>query len=100
MSVAGMHPNPKSSPDPNPTVILTQQGASASKAERNWKVYGRIKTPARAAMSHEKADKRVFLYNILQLKGRTDKSAWCPPLIEWDAASSTDDGEAADVPTP
>jgi hypothetical protein len=72
------------------------QGAAASKAERNWKVYGRIKTPSRARLSHEKADKRVFLYNVLQGKQRTDKSNWTPPLIEWDDASSSED--AADEP--
>jgi hypothetical protein len=49
-------------------------------------------------MSHEKADKRVFLYNTLQVKHKTSKSAWSPPLIEWEDASSSDDGEAAEPP--
>ena len=39
--------------------VILSQGACASQAERNWKIYGRIMTPERSAMSHEKADKRV-----------------------------------------
>ena len=31
--------------------MVLAQGASASQAERNWKIYGRIMTPQRAAMS-------------------------------------------------
>lgn len=45
---------------------VARQVASASQAERNWKTYGRIMTPERSAMLHEQADKRVFLYNMLQ----------------------------------
>ena len=47
--------------------VILSQGACALQAERNWKIYGcnGIMTPERSAMSHEKADKRVFLYNML-----------------------------------
>ena len=88
-------------PPPRPHLCTSRfQGASASKAERNWKIYGRIKTPARAAMSHEKADKRVFLYNVLQGKLRTEKSNWTPPLIEWVDASSEEEEAAAEQAEP
>ena len=63
--------------------MVLAQGASASQAERSWKIYGRIMTPQRAAMSHEKADMRVFQYNYLQVKRRTEKSNWAPAVVEW-----------------
>ena len=51
-------------------------------------------TPERSAMSHEKADKRVFLYNYLQQEDRVADANFAAPLIEWDDASSSDEGEA------
>ena len=74
--------------------VVLSQGACASQAERNWKMYGRIMTPERSAMSHEKADKRVFLYNYLQQEDRVADANFAAPLIEWDDASSSDEGEA------
>ena len=79
--------------------VILSQGACASQAERNWKIYGRIKTPARAALSHEKADKRVFLYNALQQERRSGDANFRPEVIEWaDASSSEEDEEAATLP--
>ena len=62
--------------------MVLAQGASASQAERSWKIYGRIMTPQRAAMSRS-ADMRVFQYNYLQVKRRTEKSNWAPAVVEW-----------------
>ena len=75
--------------------VVLSQGACASQAERNWKIYGRIMTPERSAMSHEKADKRVFLYNVLQQERRAADANFMPPVIEWDDASSEEEDEAA-----
>ena len=74
--------------------MVLAQGASASQAERSWKIYGRIKTPARARLSHEKADKRVFLYQTLQQKRRIQDANFRPKVIEWDdvSSSSSDEG--------
>ena len=73
--------------------VVLAHGACASQAERNYKIYGRIMTPERSAMSHEKADKRVFLYNILQQEQRVADANFTAPLIEWDDVSSSDDEE-------
>ena len=57
-------------------------------------MYGRIKPPSRSKLSHEKADKRVFLYNVLQGKLRTctnKSNNWTPPVIEWDDAASSEE---------
>ena len=50
---------------------------------------GESRRPHVQELSHEKAGKRVFLYNILQIKRKTTKAGWTPSLIEWD------DSEAA-----
>ena len=73
--------------------VVLSQGACASQAERNWKAYGRIMTPERSAMSHEKADKRVFLYNFLQQEDRAADANFTAPVIEWADVSSDEDEE-------
>ena len=57
-------------------------------------MYGRIMTPERSAMSHEKADKRVFLYNALQQGDRAGDANFTPPVIEWADVTSDEDDEA------
>ena len=80
--------------------IVLSKGASASQAERNWKIYGRIKTPARARMSHAKADKRVFLYQHLQMQHKVKDASYKPAFVEWEEASTDEDEpEAAALPT-
>ena len=77
-------------------VVLLQGACCASQAERNWKIYGRILTPDRCKTSHDKADKRVFLYNTLQQEDRVADANFSAPLVEWDDASSSEnEGEAA-----
>lgn len=79
--------------------VILSQGACASQAERNWKMYRRIMTPERSAMSHEKADKRVFLYNTLQQEQRAGDANFTLPVIEWaDVSSDEDDDEAEALP--
>ena len=48
-------------------------------------------------MSHEQADKRVFLYNMLQQEHRAADANFLPPssVIEWDDDSSSEEDEAA-----
>ena len=41
--------------------MVLAQGASASQAERNWKIYGRILTPQRAAMSRRAEAVAMYL---------------------------------------
>ena len=53
--------------------------------------------PARSRMSHEKADKRVFMYQWLQLKRRGQDASFTPQFMEWEEAS-TDEAEATVLP--
>lgn len=78
--------------------VIVSQICAASHAERNWKAYGRIKTPARCKLQHEKADKRVFLYNVLHQKERLKDANFRPVVPEWDDVSSdeSEDGFAPD----
>mmetsp|Transcript_41495 Transcript_41495/g.103148 ORF Transcript_41495/g.103148 Transcript_41495/m.103148 type:complete len:305 (+) Transcript_41495:124-1038(+) len=69
--------------------------ACASQAERNWKAYGRIKTPSRAKLMHEKADMRVYLYNVLQQNHRLQDANFIPEVIEWDDVSSDETADEA-----
>ena len=46
------------------------QPACASAAERNWSVYGQVKTTARSRMKHETGDKLVYCHEALHLKGK------------------------------
>ncbi|KAL1520517.1 hypothetical protein AB1Y20_022095 [Prymnesium parvum] len=68
--------------------VVLGQVACASHAERNWKAYGRIKTPERSALSHPRADTRVFLYNVLQQKDKLKDANYRPKVPEWEDFSS------------
>ena len=49
----------------------------ASVAERNWSVYGQIKTTARARMGHAVGDKLVFCHESLHLvKNKLQKASY------------------------
>ena len=48
------------------TVLM--QPVSACAAERNWSVYGQIKTAARNSMQHHVADLRVYCHETLHYK--------------------------------
>ena len=62
-------------------------------------MYGRIMTPERSAMSHEKADKRVYLSNVLQQEVRAADAHFSPAVIEWaDVSSEEEDEVEAELP--
>ena len=70
--------------------------ACTSAAERNWSVYGAIKTSARGMMGHAVADKRVYCHEALHLQGKlqaadykTDKQA----IEKWDSDSDESSDE-------
>ena len=49
------------------TKVLSQT-VCASAAERNWSIYGRIKTKERSQLGHAKSDKLVYCHEALHLK--------------------------------
>ena len=61
----------------------------ASACERNWSVYGQIKTKERSSMSHEVGDMRVYMYchEALHLK---DTRCRAPATVRsWRSGTAT-----------
>ena len=52
------------------------QPVSASAAEHNWSVYGRIMTPTRSRLHHARADKLVYCHEALHMKAKLQKAAY------------------------
>ena len=52
----------------------------ASAAERNWSVYGRIKTKDRSRMSHETGDMLVYCHEVRAGSAQTRKAVKLPLL--------------------
>ena len=69
------------------------QPVCASAAERNWSIYGAIKTTARGAMGHAVADKRVYCHEALHLKGKLQAAGYKQAVEKWDTDSDTDESE-------
>ena len=66
------------------------QPVCASAAERNWSVYGAIKTTARGTMGHAVADKRVYCHEALHLKGKLQTASYKQAVEKWDSDSDSD----------
>ena len=66
------------------------QPVCASAAERNWSVYGAIKTTARGTMGHAVADKRVYCHEAHHLKGKLQTASYKQAVEKWDSDSDSD----------
>ena len=51
------------------------QPCGASAAERNWSVYGQIKTKARSRMGHSTGDKLVYCHEALHMRAKLHEDA-------------------------
>ena len=69
----------------------------ASAAERNWSVYGAIKTTARGQMGHAVADKRVYCHEALHLKGKLQTAGYKQAVEKWDTDSDSDSSDEEDL---
>jgi|TARA_B110000046_G_scaffold30518_1_gene32315 hypothetical protein len=72
------------------------QPVCASAAERNWSVYGAIKTSGRSAMGHAVADKRVYVHEALHLNGKLQAAGYKQAVEKWDSDSDSDESEDED----
>ena len=76
--------------------ILAQTGA-ASCAERNWSVYGQIKTDHRCRMKHATSDRLVYLHEAFHVMQRMQDAGWSADVERWesdtDDSGSDDDGD-------
>ena len=66
------------------------QPCSASSAERNWSVYGQIKTKDRSALGHARGDKLVYCHEALHLKGKLQDAGYTQAVEKWDSDSDSD----------
>ncbi|KAL1530191.1 hypothetical protein AB1Y20_001107 [Prymnesium parvum] len=74
------------------TRVLSQPGA-ASVAERNWSIYGQIRTSQKSRMKHSTADKLVFLHESLHLEQKRMDAGWEPEVEKWDTDTDSDDSD-------
>ena len=70
------------------------QPVCASAAERNWSVYGKIKTGETSRMGHESADKRVYCHEALHLKEKLQSAGYKQDTVGWDTDENSDESEA------
>ena len=73
------------------------QPVCASAAERNWSVYGAIKTAARGQMGHAVADKRVYCHEALHLTRKLQSAGYKQSVEKWDSDSDSDASEDEDL---
>ena len=74
------------------------QPVCASAAERNWSVYGAIKTDKRTALKHQTADKLVYCHEALGLRVKRSKAGYREKVVEWeDSDSDSDHSEDEDL---
>ena len=66
------------------------QPVCASAAERNWSVYGAIKTAARGRMGHSVGDKLVYCHEALHLKNKLQTASYRQSVEKWDTDSDSD----------
>ena len=78
------------------TKVLSQT-VCASAAERNWSVYGAIKTTARGQMGHAVADKRVYCHEALHLKAKLQNVGYKQAVEKWDTDSDSDSSDEEDL---
>ena len=73
------------------------QPICASAAERNWSVYGAIKTTARSRLGHAVADKLVYCHEALHLQSKLQKASYKQVAEKWDTDSDSDESDEEDL---
>ena len=72
------------------------QPVSASACERNWSVYGQLKSPARNRMQHHVADKRVYCHEALHYQSKLQDAGYSMQIAEWSDSESSACSDADD----
>ena len=65
-------------------------------AERNWSIYGSIKTDKRSHLKHETADKLVYCHEALALRTKMAKGGYSQAVVPWDEDSDSDSDNSED----
>ena len=74
------------------SVLHVAQVVCASSAERNWSIYGQIKTKERSGMGHATGDKLVYCHEALHLRKKLQKAGYSQEVEKWDSDSDSDEG--------
>ena len=72
---------------------VLEQVVSASAAERNWSIYGKIKDESRNRLSHSKSDKIVYCHEALHLQDMAQDAGYKAPVEKWDSDSDSDESD-------
>mmetsp|Transcript_6187 Transcript_6187/g.16106 ORF Transcript_6187/g.16106 Transcript_6187/m.16106 type:complete len:158 (+) Transcript_6187:1773-2246(+) len=72
------------------------QVVCASAAERNWSIYGQIKTLKRSRMGHDVGDKLVYCHEALALRTKMAKGGYSQAVVPWDEDSDSDSDNSED----
>ena len=65
----------------------------ASAAERNWSVYGKIKTEQRSRLGHAVADKLVYAHEALHLREKLQSASYVQTVEKWDTDSDSNESD-------
>ena len=82
---------------PQHTHKLCSPRASDSRPQRNWSVYGAVKTAARGTMGHAVADKLVYCHEALHLKNKLQTAGYKQEAEKWDTDSDSDASDDEDL---
>ena len=69
------------------------QTVCASPAERNWSVYGHIKTAYRSRLQHGTANKLVYSHETLHLRTKRQKAGFKEKVVKWESDSDSDESD-------
>jgi hypothetical protein len=76
---------------------VLSQPCCASAAERNWSVYGQIKTAARSRMGHAVGDKLVYCHEALHMQRKVQLAGYKQAVEKWDTDSDSDSSDDGDL---
>jgi len=69
---------------------ILAQPCAASAAERNWSVYGQIRSAHKARMKHGTADMLVYAHEALHLEEIMQDAGWAPDIERWESDTDSD----------
>jgi hypothetical protein len=75
---------------------VLKQPVSASACERNWSIYGQLKSYARNRMGHDVADKRVYVHEALHYQMKLQNAGYSMQIAEWSNSDSAMCSDADD----